>query len=155
MPVTNDYFRSAPEKEFFEAMCGERLGGGMSRDVWSSVLDPSVVIKFETDKGHFQNVMEWEVWQEVKETKWAKWFAPCVSISGTGSVLIQKRTKVVSNRDKYPVKMPVFLGDFKYSNYGLFKGQMVAHDYGRCRLMTEGLTDRMKKVDWWADLDDD
>ena len=155
MPVTKDFFLSTTEKDFFHEMCGERLGGGMSRDVYLSALDPTVVIKFEADSGHFQNVMEWEVWQEVKETKYAKWFAPCVSISGTGTILIQKRTKVVADRRKYPAKMPVFLGDFKYTNYGMYKGQLVAHDYGRPRLLTEGLSDRMKKVDWWADLDTD
>jgi hypothetical protein len=153
MPVHNQFFQSTTEKDFFWEMCGERLGGGMSRDVYECKLDPSLVIKFETGNGVFQNIMEWEVWKEVEHApEYSKWFAPCVSISGTGIVLLQKRTKPLKE-SRYPKEMPAFLGDFKHTNYGMYKGHLVAHDYGRTRLMTAGLTKRMIAANWVHDLE--
>lgn len=152
MPVHNRLFQNIVEKDFFWAMCEERLGGGMSRDVYSSRLDPTVVIKFEDGKGHFQNVMEWEAWQEVKDTEFSKWFAPIVGISDCGTILIQKRTKPLKP-SRYPLEMPAFLGDFKHTNYGMYKGHLCAHDYGRTRLMTAGLTKRMIHANWVQDIE--
>ncbi len=150
MPVTTEFFQHTTEKDFFKLICGERLGGGMSRDVYE--FGPDFVIKFEYGNGFFQNIMEWETWQEVKETEFAPWFAPCEKISGTGIVLIQRRTKPLK-ANKYPKDMPAFLGDFKHSNYGMYKGHLVAHDYGRTRLMTAGLTKRMVAANWTHDLE--
>lgn len=153
MPITDSYFKRTPELDFFEMICDEKLGSGMSREVYSCSLDPSVVIKFETTQGRFQNIVEWETWQDVKETDYAKWFAPCVNISSCGSVLIMKRTTPIKNLKRYPERMPAFLGDFKYSNYGMYKGHLCTHDYGRTLLVSEGLTKRTRSVDWWADID--
>lgn len=153
MPVHNHFFTDTVERDFFWEMCGERLGGGMSRDVYSSKSDPSVVIKFETGERQFQNIMENEIWEEVRGTEFEKWFAPVVSISKNGIILIQKRTKPLK-ANKYPKEMPVFLGDYKHTNYGLYKGHLCAHDYGRTRIMTAGLTKRMQAVNWVHDLED-
>lgn len=152
MPVHNHLFQNVVEKDFFWTICGERLGGGMSRDVYSCTLDPTVVIKFEDGQRRFQNIMEYEAWQEVEQTEFAKWFAPVVSISPCGTVLIQKRTKPLK-ASRYPDEMPAFLGDFKHTNYGMYKGHLCAHDYGRTRLMTAGLTKRMIHANWVHDLE--
>ena len=152
MPVHNQHFDSTIEKDFFWEICGERIGGGMSRDVYTCTLDDSVVIKFEVGSGHFQNIMEWETWKEVEYTEFAKWFAPCVSISKTGIVMIQKKTKPLKP-SRYPLEMPAFLGDFKHTNYGMYKGHLCAHDYGRTRLMTAGLTKRMIHANWVQDIE--
>lgn len=54
-------------------------------------------------------------------------------------------------RTKYPAKMPAFFSDFKRTNYGLHNGRLVCHDYGTSLLMQEGLTKRMKSVEWFDD----
>lgn len=127
--------------------CGEYLGGGIARKVFAHAFDPTLVIKFEQDGGSFQNVMEWQAWNRVKHTKIAKWFAPCVGISATGAVLIQRRT-TIAGMSEYPDKLPSFLTDIKTSNYGMLDGRFVAHDYGFTLLMENGMAERMRKVKW-------
>ena len=135
-------------KEVFRLMCEEQIGSGMSRTVWVSPLLPGRVVKTEEDSRRFQNVFEWETWNQVKDTKWAKWFAPCVSISPCGAVLVMERTTLPTLK-QFPDRMPVFLTDFKRGNYGMLKGRLVCHDYGTNVLMQTGLNDRVKKVGWW------
>lgn len=120
-------------------------GSGLSRVVYTSKLFPEVVFKLEPPGEHFQNVMEWEYWNQVEYTPVAKWFAPALAISSCGRVLAMKRTKPARF---YPDEMPMFLTDFKKSNYGMYKGRVVCHDYGTCLLPTYGTILRMKKVQW-------
>jgi hypothetical protein len=135
-------------KELFRLFANERIGGGMSREAWASKLMPNWVIKTEEHSQHFQNVLEWQTWQEVKGTPFAKWFAPCVQISSCGGVLVMERTTRPAP-DQFPELMPAFLTDFKRANYGMIGGQIVCHDYGTNRLMVTGMTKRMVKANWW------
>ena len=134
-------------KDAFWMLCNERIGYGMSREVYDSEILKDCVIKVESSACRFQNVLEWEAWQRLKWTDTAKWFAPCEWISPNGSVLVMKKTERVA-KDKYPEKMPVFLTDFKYTNYGLYEGRIVCHDYGTHCLLENGMTKRMRKVEW-------
>jgi len=133
-------------KELFWLIANREIGSGMSRKVWDSKVLSDSVIKVEEDSGCFQNVLEWEAWNAVKETAAAKWFAPCEWISPCGVVLIMAKT---TPTHKYPDRMPAFLADFKRPNYGMYKGRLVCHDYGTSLLMINGLTTRMRKVQWW------
>lgn len=139
-----------PGKELAKLVAGDRIGFGMSREVYEYELDRSLVIKLEMGAKRFQNVKEWEFWEEVSMTPWAKWFAPCVEISPSGLFLIQKRT-TPAPKHKFPDKIPAFLSDLKYSNFGLLveKGQerLVCHDYGSL-VLTNGFSKKMKKADW-------
>lgn len=135
-------------KEVFRLLCEAEIGSGMSRRVWTSPLLPDRVVKTEEDSRRFQNVFEWETWNQVKDTKWARWFAPCVTISACGSVLIMERTTRPTEK-QFADRMPVFLTDFKRENYGMLKGRLVCHDYGTNVLMQTGLNDRLKKAEWW------
>ena len=132
--------------ESFHLLCGWQLGGGMSRTVYSCNLLPDSVVKVEERGGNFQNIVEWETWSRVRDTKFAKWFAPCSWISPTGAVLIMART---SPAELYPSEMPAFFCDFKRENYGRYNGCLVCHDYGTNMLFEFGMTKRMKKVEWW------
>lgn len=134
------------KNEVVDLFCRTEIGSGVARTVYESPLLPGIVIKCELPAQSFQNITEWETWQEVKHTKWAKWFAPCIEISACGSVLLMKKTEKPS---KYPDRMPVFMTDLKRANYGLIGRQIVAHDYGKNLLMQTGFTDRMRKADWW------
>lgn len=131
----------------FNLLCGERIASGMTRHVYDCNVDKSLVVKVESAevRTHFQNLMEWFVWRAVCGTAYEKWFAPVVEISPNGRLLLMKRTKPAST---LPDKMPAFLADFKPSNFGLYQGRLVCHDYGSNLLMQEGLSKRMRKVDW-------
>ena len=146
--MTIDSFYAVPKvivKDMFDSFCGTPLGYGIGRQVYEHRHDPSLVIKIEYASNSFQNVLEYEAWQYVKETIHAKHFAPCVYISPCGTVLIQKKT---DKAKKYPDRLPVFLTDTKRANYGVYKGHFCCHDYGFTNLMTTGLTKRTRKIDW-------
>ena len=133
------------KREAFWMLCDKKIGFGMSREVYSSLLFPDWVIKVEDESGKFQNVSEANTWQRVKDTPFAKWFAPVVAISPCGGILIQKRTTAALN---YPKKLPLFLGDHKTSNYGMYEGKFVCHDYGYDWFIKHGLTNRTREVLW-------
>lgn len=135
-------------KEAFNVLTGDQIGRGVARSVHACKLDPTLVVKIEDGAGSFQNVAEWNVWEAVKETEWAKWFAPCVAISPCGSVLLMKRTTPVS-RGAYPERLPRFLTDCKFQNYGEIDGRFVCHDYGMNLLLENGMSNRMRNVHWW------
>jgi hypothetical protein len=134
-------------REAFNLLCDEVIYHGMSREVWSSALFPDCVVKVEDRAAFFQNVIEWETWQRVKDTWLARWFAPCRWISPNGSILVMERTRPAADRD-YPAKMPVFLNDFKRRNYGMVGKNLVCHDYGISSLMDWGMSKRMVKANW-------
>lgn len=137
-------------RDWINLACGKKLGEGIGRQVYVYDLNPTLVIKIETSG--FQNIIEWEMWHATASTKHRKWFAPCKHITGNGTVLLMQRT-LPAPRAKYPKRMPVFLGDYKYSNYGLIGSQLVCHDYGSAVIATNGLSDTMRKANWWDALD--
>lgn len=144
-------------RESFLLLCDERIGGGMSREVYSSKLLPDCVVKIEQPGGFFQNIVEWETWQRVKYTEHSRWFAECKWISPNGSVLIMERTRPAAPSER-PDSLPVFLTDFKATNFGMVssvgkngstgKDWFVCHDYGTNMLFERGMVKRMRKVDW-------
>jgi hypothetical protein len=154
-PSTNAVYRDA-----FNMFCTKLIGQGMSRKVFSSTLMPNVVVKVEEDAKQFQNIVEWETWQRVKNTDASRWFAQCIEISADGKVLVMERT-VPPQESEYLAKMPAYLVDFKRENYGVVtsgpqctgkgtKRFLVCHDYGTNHLMEHGMNSkRMQKVDWW------
>lgn len=133
--------------DFRDLIVGDELGRGTSRAVYTHRLDSSAIIKFEYTNRTFQNVHEMHVWETVKGTEYEKWFAPCLHISNSGHILIQKKTSIPEPKE-YPEKIPNFLTDIGRRNFGMFEGRFVAHDYGFSRLLHVGLTKRMQKADW-------
>ena len=134
-------------REAFNLVCDELIYQGMSRAVWSSEVLTDCVVKVEDRCGYFQNVVEWETWQRVKDTDFARWFAPCRWISPSGSILVMERTRPAGDA-QYPEKMPVFLSDFKRRNFGMLGGQLVCHDYGTNLLFENGMTKRLRNACW-------
>lgn len=139
--------------EAFDLLCDERIGRGMSREVFSSKLLPDCVIKIEQGAGQFQNVVEWETWQRVRDTPASRWFAACKWISPNGHILIMERTRPPAPSE-FPDKVPVFLTDLKRTNYGMAKSDgerewFVCHDYGTHLMFEHGMSKRLRKADWW------
>ena len=124
------------------------IGSGVARKVYNSPLFPDCVVKIENTAGSFQNVIEWNTWLNVKDTKRAKWFAPCVAISPCGGILIQKKTQPAV---KFPTRLPKFLGDTKPSNYGMYQGRFVCHDYGFDYFLKGGLSPGLVEAVWADD----
>lgn len=148
----------AMHREAFHLLCGDLLGHGMSRVVYANRLLPDCVVKVEEGAGQFQNIIEWETWQRVRDTPFSRWFAACRWISANGSVLVMERTRPASPGE-FPEKMPAFLCDFKRTNYGVSQASdpktgapantFVCHDYGTSLLFEHGMTKRLRKADWW------
>ncbi|MES2262099.1 MAG: hypothetical protein V4724_26560 [Pseudomonadota bacterium] len=136
----------AMHKEAFNLLCDDLIYQGMSRAVWSSEVFPDCVVKVEDRRAYFQNVVEWETWQRVKDTPLARWFAPCRWISPSGSILVMERTRAAGD-EQYPEKMPAFC-DFKRRNYGMLGANLVCHDYGTNMLFEYGMTKRMIRANW-------
>ncbi|WP_323016382.1 hypothetical protein [Castellaniella sp.] len=136
------------QREALGLLQGTQISYGSARTVYACKLFSDCVIKVEDGAGSFQNVMEWETWQRVKDTKFAKWFAPCEFISPAGGILVMKRTMPIDEK-RYPQSVPAFFTDLKYANYGMLDGQFVCHDYGVSLLMENGMSERMRKPEWW------
>lgn len=145
MSNTSDFFRGTIPLDLLHLMCGERLGSGVSREVFVFKPDPTFVLKFETGAGSFQNVLEEELWRNACN-KTRKFLAPCISISANGAILLQKRTSLAV---KFPKKFPAFFTDLKRSNFGMLGNKLVCHDYGYSRVYAVGLSLRLIKAEWW------
>lgn len=135
-------------KDWMMLALGQRLGSGVGRQVFVYELDPRLVIKVE-DCG-FQNIVEREIWLAIKESKFREWFAPVRNISPCGTVLLMERT-LPAPRSKYPKKMPGFVSDLKYSNFGMLNGRLVCHDYGMLCNFLAAVPAKvaMRRAQWW------
>lgn len=135
-------------RDLMNCALGTKLGGGIGRQVFIYDLNPKFVVKIE-DCG-FQNVIEHELWRATQGTQFAKWFAPVRHISGLGTVLFMDRT-LPAPRSAFPKKVPEFLGDLKYSNFGLLNGKLVCHDYGTLCNFLHAMPAKAKmlKAKWW------
>jgi len=135
-------------RDTFGLVCSDLISKGSAREVYTFGFDKNLIVKVETGAQSFQNIIEWETWSRVKFISLARWFAPCVHISACGTVLVMARTTQPAAR-QYPAKLPIFLTDTKRSNYGLYKGRFVCHDYGHNLLMEYGMTKKMRRSEWW------
>lgn len=131
----------------FNLLCGDVLGEGIHRKVFECSLDPTLVVKVETDEEHrsFANVSEHRNWSENEFYKpVANWLAPVVSISPCGLVMLQKRVTPLRDNE-LPAQLPAFLTDLKPANFGLFEGRVVACDYS---FLVTNISTRLRKADW-------
>lgn len=112
---------------------GDQIGRGATRTVYQHKFNSNWVVKFDIGTSRqFDNQYEWMIWNHFKNTRWAKYLAPCIDISEAGSILIMERTEPVS---KLEGKLPDFLGDLHVKNFGTIDGKLVCHDYGNVNLI--------------------
>jgi hypothetical protein len=139
-------FGTTVNRDFFHMIAGKTIGAGEFRIVFEHEHRPDLVLKFEPHAQSFQNVAEWDFWNDnMDDKKIAAWLAPCEFISPCGIILAQKKTTKPVLSD-YPNTVPSFLTDLKRRNFGLYEGRLVAHDYGLYRV-TPSM--RRKKASWW------
>lgn len=151
--IVNDMFSGhAVSEDLFRMLCSDLLGSGISRHVYRVNSDllggvlKGCVFKFEMGDG-FQNITEWQVWNEVAGSSHEPWFAPCVAISPCGQVLIQREVKELGI-GSLPDKVPAHFTDLKRENWGMYRKHPVCFDYGYHRIFENGLTNRMRKARW-------
>lgn len=117
---------------------GEPIAEGCSRRVYKYNPDTSFVIKEEKAGYKFDNITEWEMWSELKETPYGNWMARCLTISPLGLALIQERTQRVPEA-LLPKMIPSIFFDVKAENWGMVmrrgKKLYVCHDYAHSRVM--------------------
>lgn len=142
-----DRFPGGTNRELLDFLCGDRLGEGMTREVFRYRPCEDLVLKVEVFPDHFQNIAEWHTWKAVEETKLAKWFAPCHAISECGRFLLMRYAEPLA-AIKLPAEVPAFFADLKPANWGSYKGHPVALDYGKHMMLEKGMTTRMRKANW-------
>ncbi|KAF5072876.1 hypothetical protein DSECCO2_197640 [anaerobic digester metagenome] len=135
---------------YHDLLCGDLIAEGCSRIVYECAYDDTCVVKISKDIDRLasDNVLEWEIWQMVKSmtNDVPKWFAPCVKISDNGRILIQKKTKPLTDKQWENLKgVPRFLSDVKRSNFGMYKGHVCSHDYA-FTLFRLNMDKRMMKI---------
>lgn len=142
-----EHFTTTLSRDIRDMFLGDAMGYGTFRHVFNHATNPDAVVKLENGAQSFHNIAEWQVWQSVKDTELAKWFAPCISISASGTVLVMQRAKPVSV-DELPKLVPVFFTDLKAENWGLIGKRYVCVDYGLHLLHERGMTKRMRRAYW-------
>lgn len=133
-------------EETFNLMCGDLLGEGIHRKVFEFRFDNTLVIKIEQDHSTFANIREWQTWTDCQY--WAKvadWLAPCVDISPSGTIMLQKRVTPLRKSDTLPEKLPAWMTDIKPQNFGWYQNRLVCHDYPQ--LLTN-MSTKLKPVTW-------
>src|SRR6267154_323177 len=105
------YFINVISQDLLSLVVGDVISVGSTRTVYRAT-EASKVVKFETIERRFQNIMEWETWQIVKDTKYKLWFAPCVDISPCGTILVQKFCRDLEDRELLD-EIPAFFADVK------------------------------------------
>lgn len=135
------------QKDLLRMIIGKEIGAGASRRVYELRHNAEYILKVEEGSYDFGNVLENELWNTVSYTDFAKWLAPVESISPCGTCLIMARTEPVP-KDQLPKFVPDWLTDIKQSNWGLYKGRVVCHDYGLNMSMQNGVTKKVRRADW-------
>lgn len=134
-------------QDAFNLLCGPKLGEGIHRTVFLCRIDPSLVVKVETESNYWTgaNAAEFKNWEEVSYAPvFNRWLAPCVSISPNGRIMLQKRTTAIPAH-LMPDKLPSWLTDIKHENFGFFQGRVVAHDYPQ---INSTWSKRLRKATW-------
>ena len=140
-------FNNPTAEDFFRTFAGDRIGNGVYRCVYEYLPDASLVLKVETDPHSFANIIENRTWNNVKDHKIAKFFAPCIFISPRGQFLIQKRTRALDGRNM-PKKIPALIDDTHTDNWGIFENRVVCHDYGNQMTLKASILQPMKQAKW-------
>lgn len=141
----NNYELNIIAQEALNLLCGKELGAGIHRTVFLCAIDPTLVVKIERDTDYFvgANAAEWRWWDELQYAPtYARWLAPCKWISPNGRIMLQMRTTHIP-ADRVPDKLPAFLCDTKWENFGMLNGRIVAHDYPQ---INSSLPKRLRKA---------
>lgn len=138
-------------RDAFDMLCGDKIGSGVYRDVFSCKLRPDLVVKVEreTDYRDFTNAREMRFWCDNQDYRpVAKWLAPCEFLSPDGRILLQRKATITTESDlpNLPKHLPAFLTDTKFGNFGWIEGKLVCVDYAS---VVSNCSVRARKAEWW------
>ena len=122
---------------------GKYINQGRGRKVYHHPDKEDIVIKVAMPKKNnkkgfkSQNKNEWEVWNLVQNTKYEKYFCPCIEISEDTQYLLQKKAKQSKSSFKYTnILKGLNDADITRScNCGYYNGEMVLIDYGHPKML--------------------
>lgn len=125
--------------DFFDFFCGELIGVGSFRTVYSYRINPKWVVKIANrrpDSGRFDNVVEFDLYYNIKvhHPHLLKYLAKPLYLSSCGRVMIMEKTKPLGPKDKIPKRIPAFIADVNERNWGKIGSRIVCHDYGNNNL---------------------
>jgi hypothetical protein len=129
-------------------LCGDLIGEGIHRKVFSCRIRPDLVVKVEIEKDwrYFANMQEQKFWNDNEHYKpVADWLAPCEFLSPDARIMLQRRVEPVRASDCLPVSLPHFLTDIKRENFGYLNGKLVCCDYA---VTIDRPNVKLKKCDW-------
>lgn len=136
--------------EFFNFVCGDLLGSGISRYVFEYKLDKKYIVKVEYSN-YNANSAEHLIWGQIEYVqKVSKWFAPIKHLTCCGRVMLQRKCQTEIAYDEYPKQVPVFFTDLKYQNWGMMDGRMVCFDYAGTLLLDLRTDYKLKNAKWWV-----
>lgn len=119
--------RYKSDESIFNLQLGNCIGGGISRKVYLSSTNKNKVIKIEKkfyNEMHFQNIIEWQIWNAAKNFGVESFFAKCYKISSCGRVLIQQYAKDVS---MYEIEKDPFINE-QYLEICKFLSKHIKYD---------------------------
>lgn len=135
-------------RDAFDLICGELLGSGHSRKVFTCALNPDWVVKVESGEfRRFNNVDEYRIWSDLQYApEYAKWLNPSRRLSSDGRILIADACDPVP-RHMLPKTVPDFLTDLKPENFGIHRKtkKVVCLDYSTI-IVKPSL--KQKKANW-------
>lgn len=138
----NDWFLLSDLSDLF---IGNFIANGSSRSVYHYNMNNNWVVKIDRS-ANFNNVSEWDIWHNMKDTKAAKYLAPCHHISSCGRVMLQSKTKPVTI-EMMPKRIPAFFADTKVDNWGRIGNNIVCHDYANHAFFTDNTS--LVNAKWW------
>lgn len=109
---------------------------GTSREVFEVPRDRSVVVKKQIIRFPGANIMEWHLWNAIKDTELRQVFGECHAISETAQYLIMERLDNITKSDWASVpNIPLWLNDKKPSVFGkAANGAIKVRDYALVNL---------------------
>lgn len=147
-------FGSVITNDLLGSFLGTKIGYGISRDVYSIPLAPSLVAKVARTESEYPigitaNTQEYATWEALLmfPEHARQWFCPCRSISPHGTVLIMERADPIV-RSQLPDKVPAYFTDLKLENWGMYKGKPVCIDYASLLIINQLVSKRTKKATW-------
>lgn len=137
---------------------GDCIGEGSSRSVFELAREPNKVLKMEYAGKTFHNVIEWKIWQAVRDTPVADWFAECYEIDCWGGALIQRRADVFESEKAFLQALertraghvPDIFDDVRYNNFGLIAEVVVCVDYGYSHIFDRLRNELLIEGGWMA-----
>lgn len=133
--------------DFSDFFLGNCIGTGCSRSVYEYRIDPKYVVKIDRTN-LFNNVTEWDIYHNLKDSPLGKWLAPCIALSSCGRVMLQRKTIPIKFA-KLPVMVPSYFADTKLQNWGRIGNNIVCHDYANHAFFSGG--NKMVKAKWRDD----